>query len=134
MPRHQTLQALIDWSHDLLTEPERVLLRRLAVFAGGWTLEAAEAVCVGDGVEADAVLDLMTQLVNKSLILAEREQGQEARYRMLETIRQYASERLLKAGEGEQLRNRHLDFFLHWAEQVEPECARPAAAQMARPA
>ena len=120
LPRHQTLHSLIDWSHDLLLEPERVLLRRLAVFAGGWTLEAAEAVCVGVGVEADSVLDLMTQLVNKSLILAEREQGQEARYRMLETIHQYASERLLEAGEGEQARKRHFEFFLRLAEQAEP--------------
>jgi predicted ATPase/DNA-binding CsgD family transcriptional regulator len=120
VPRHQTLQALIDWSHELLSEPERVLLRRLAVFAGGWTLEAAEAVCVGDSVAAEAVLDLMTQLVNKSLILAEREQGKEARCGILETIRQYASERLLQAGEAEQLRNRHLDFFLRWSERVEP--------------
>ena len=125
LSRHQTLQALIDWSHDLLSEPERALLRRLAVFAGGWTLEAAEAVCVGDGIEADKVLHLMTQLVNKSLILAEREQGKEARYHILETIRQYASERLLKAGEGEQLRSRHLDFFLRWAERVEPDVRGP---------
>ena len=119
LPRHRTLHALIDWSHNLLSEPERVLLRRLAVFAGGWMLEAAEGVCGNDGVEAEDVLDLITQLVNKSLILAEREQGQEARYRMLETIRQYASERLLQAGEAEQLRNRHLDFFLAWTERVE---------------
>jgi len=121
LPRHQTLRALIDWSYNLLVELERVLLRRLAVFTGGWTLEAAEAVCVGDGVKADAVLDLMNQLVNKSLILAKREQGQEVRYHILETIRQYASERLLEAGEFEQLRCRHLDFFLRWAERVEPE-------------
>ncbi len=67
----------------------------------------------------------MTQLVNKSLVLGERMQGQEARYRILETIRQYASERLLEAGEGEQLRNRHLDFFLRWAERVEPELRGP---------
>jgi predicted ATPase/transcriptional regulator with XRE-family HTH domain len=120
LPRHQTLHALIDWSHDLLLEPERVLFRRLAVFTGGWTLEAAEAVCVGKAVEANAVLDLMTQLVNKSLIIIERAQGQEARYRLLETIRQYANERLLKAGEVERLRNRHFDFFLRWAERVEP--------------
>lgn len=125
LPRHQTLNALIDWSHDLLSEPERRLFRRLAVFAGGWTLEAAESVCAGKGVEENAVLDLMTQLVNKSLILAEREQDQEVRYRMLETIRQYASERLLEAGEGEQLRNRHLDFFLNWVERVEPELRGP---------
>ena len=74
----------------MLSEDERLVLRRLSVFAGGCTLEAAEAVCVGEGVEADDVLDLMTQLVNKSLLISEREQGQEARYRMLETIRQYA--------------------------------------------
>jgi tetratricopeptide (TPR) repeat protein len=90
------------------------------VFAGGWTLEAAEAVCVGDNVDADEVLDLMSQLVNKSLVISKREQGREARYSMLETIRQYASERLIEARETEQLRNRHLDFFLHWAEQTGP--------------
>jgi predicted ATPase/DNA-binding XRE family transcriptional regulator len=118
LPRHQTLRAMIDWSHDLLTEPERVLLRRLAVFAGGCTLEAVEAVCTGEAVKANAVLDLMTHLVNKSLLIIEREQGGEARYRMLETIRQYASEHLLKAGEAERLRNQRLDFFLHWAEQA----------------
>jgi len=125
LPKHQTLEASIDWSHDLLSKQERVLLRRLAVFAGGWTLEAAQIVCVGEAVEADFVLDLMTQLVNKSLVLAERIQGQEARYRMLETIRQYASERLLEAGEDEPLRNRHLDFFLAWTEQVEPKLRGP---------
>jgi predicted ATPase/DNA-binding CsgD family transcriptional regulator len=129
LPKHQTLQASIDWSHDLLLEPERVLLRRLSVFAGGWTLDAAEAVCAGNDVEVNAVLDLLTQLVNKSLVLAERAQGQEARYRTLETIRQYASERLLKAGEGEQLRNRHLHFFLRWAERVEPKLRGPRQLQ-----
>jgi predicted ATPase/DNA-binding XRE family transcriptional regulator len=120
LPRHQTLHALIDWSHDLLLEPERVLLRRLAVFAGGWTLLAAEAVCAGEGVAVDDVLDLMAQLVNKSIVIIEREQGRETRYRMLETIRQYASERLLETKEIEQLRSRHFDFFLHWAEQAGP--------------
>ena len=124
-PRHQTLHALIDWSHDLLSESERALLRRLSVFAGGWTLQAAEAICVGDCVEADAVLDLLTQLVNKSIVLAEREPGQEARYRMLETIRQYASKQLLKAGEGEQVRKRHFEFFLQLAEQAEPYVRGP---------
>jgi predicted ATPase/DNA-binding XRE family transcriptional regulator len=118
LPRHQTLHALIDWSYNLLSEEERLFLQRLSVFAGGCTLEAAEAVCVGEGVEADDVLDLITQLVTKSLVISERERGREARYRMLETIRQYASGRLLKAGEAEQLRNRHLDFFLDWAEQA----------------
>ena len=120
LPRHQTLHALIDWSYNLLTEDERLLLQRLSVFAGGCTLEAAEVVCVGGGVEADTVLDLLTQLVNKSLVISEREQGREARYRMLETIRQYARGWLVEAHEVEQRRNRHLDFFLHWAQQVGP--------------
>ena len=83
VPRQQTLRALIDWSYDLLAEPERVLLQRLAVFAGGWTLEAAEAVCAGDGLDQSDVLDVLTQLVNKSLVVADREQGQETRYRVI---------------------------------------------------
>jgi predicted ATPase/DNA-binding XRE family transcriptional regulator len=121
LPKHQTLQASIDWSWHLLHDGEQILLRRLSVFAGGWTLDAAERVCVGEGVEADAILNLMTQLVNKSLVISERAQGKETRYRILETIRQYASERLLEASESEQLRNRHLDFFLWWTERVEPK-------------
>jgi predicted ATPase len=125
LPKHQTLQASIDWSWHLLRDVEQILLRRLSVFAGGWMSEAAEAVCMGDGLEADAVLDLMTQLVNKSLVIRESEPGHEARYHVLQTIRQYASERLLEAGEVERLRNRHLDFFLRWAEQVEPELQGP---------
>jgi predicted ATPase/DNA-binding XRE family transcriptional regulator len=120
LPRHQTLHALIDWSYNLLAKPERLLLQRLSVFAAGCTLEAAEAVCVGEGVETDDILDLMTQLVNKSLVISEREQGQGARYRMLETIRQYAREQLIEAGEGDHLRNRHLEFFLQWAEEAGP--------------
>jgi non-specific serine/threonine protein kinase len=118
LPRHQTLAALIDWSHDLLTEPERILLRRLSAFAGGWMLEAVEAVCVGDGIEQSQVLDLLTQLVNKSLVIAERAQGEEARYRMLETIRQYALEKLTASGEVDVLRKRHAMYFLQLAEEV----------------
>jgi len=125
MPRHQTLHALIDWSYNLLSEGERLVLRRLSVFAGGCTLEAAEAVCVGEQVEADNVLDLMTQLVNKSLLISEREQGQEARYRMLETIHEYARRRLIEAGEGERIRTRHFEFFLQYAEQIEPNVRGP---------
>lgn len=123
MPRHQTLKAMIDWSHDLLTEPERVLLRRLSIFAGGWTLEAAENVCadVGqDGILSYQVLDLLTSLVNKSLVIAERKQGQETRHHMLETIRQYAHAKLWEAGEGELLRQWHLSYFLELAERAEP--------------
>src|SRR5205823_12041285 len=87
LPRQQTLRALIDWSYDLLAEPERALLRRLSVFAGGWTLEAAEAVCLGEGVEEWEVLDLLTSLVEKSLVLYEEREGK-GRYRLLETVRQ----------------------------------------------
>jgi predicted ATPase/class 3 adenylate cyclase len=117
LPRQQTLRALIDWSYELLTEAERVLLRRLAVFVGGWTLEAAEEVCSGDGVDKDEVLDLLTRLVDKSLVLVEDQHGA-ARYRLLETVRQYARDRLLEAGEAEVVRGRHLDWFLRLAEDA----------------
>jgi predicted ATPase/class 3 adenylate cyclase len=117
LPRQQTLRALIDWSYDLLPEVERMLLRRLAVFVGGWTLEAAEAVCSDDGVEQDEVLDLLTRLVDKSLVLVEEQQGA-ARYRLLETVRQYAGEKLLKAREAEAVRDRHLGWFLALVEEA----------------
>jgi non-specific serine/threonine protein kinase len=132
LPRHQTLRAMIDWSHDLLSEPERALLRRLSVFAGGWSLEAAEQVTSSRGneetenaraihdLQAMDILDLLTSLVNKSLIIAENKQGQETRYTMLETIRQYASEKLLQAGEAELLRERHLAYYVDLAERAEP--------------
>jgi len=115
LERHQTLRALIDWSHDLLSEEERRLFRHLSIFAGGWRFEAAEAVCS----ELD-VLKLLTQLVNKSLVLVE-EQAQGTRYRLPETIRQYARDKLFEAGEAEQVRDRHLEFFLRFAEQAEPK-------------
>src|SRR5439155_8972105 len=89
LPRHQTLRAAIDWSYDLLSDPERVLLRRLSVFAGGWSLDAAEAVCHGEGIEDWEVLDLLTALVEKSLVQYEEQEGT-ARYRLLETVRQYS--------------------------------------------
>jgi len=117
--RHQTLHALIDWSHDLLSDSERALLRRLSIFAGGWTLEAAESVCAGDGLESDQILDLLLHLVDKSLVVAET-QGIEPRYHLLETIRQYGSEKLWAAGEGEVLRQRHLAYFVDLAERAEP--------------
>ncbi len=123
LPRQQTLRALIDWSYDLLTDAERSLLRRLSVFAGGWTLEAAEAVCMGEGVETWEVLDLLTSLVEKSLVLYEEQAG-EGRYRLLETVRQYARDRLLEAGEAEVVRQRHRDWFLALAERAEPELSR----------
>jgi predicted ATPase/DNA-binding XRE family transcriptional regulator len=118
LPRHQTLQAMVDWSHDLLTETERVLLRRISIFLGGWTLEAAENVCA-DEVEihfAD-ILDLLTSLFNKSLIIVERKAGDETRYSMLETIRQYAREKLLTTEGGGLIRQRHLTYFVDLAER-----------------
>ena len=114
LPRQQTLRALIDWSYDLLSEKERVLFRRLAVFVGGWTLEAAEAVCSGDGVEEYDVLDLLSQLADKSLIFTEERDGV-IRYHRLETIRQYAREKLLDSAEAIPVRNRHLDYYIEWA-------------------
>jgi predicted ATPase/transcriptional regulator with XRE-family HTH domain len=119
LPRHQTLRALIDWSYRLLTEPERVVLRRLAVFAGGWTLEAAEAVCSGDGIDAQDVLDLHTRLVDKSLVVPDL-RSTETRYTFLETIRQYLIERLEDAEESATVRNRHLDHILLTGERVAP--------------
>src|SRR5713226_5481995 len=124
LPRQQTLRALIDWSYDLLSPSEGALLRRLSVFAGGWTLEAAEAVCAGEGVEEWEVLDLLTSLVEKSLVLYE-ERGGEGRYRLLETVRQYARDRLLEAGEAEAVRGRHLGFVLRLAEEAEPKLSGP---------
>jgi predicted ATPase/class 3 adenylate cyclase len=125
LPRHQTLRALIDWSYDLLSEQERMLFRRLSVFAGGWTLEAAEEICAGEGLERGDILDLLTQLVNKSLVIPDSDAPGEARYRLLETIRQYARERLVEAGGSEKLRNRHLDFYMKYAERAEPELRGP---------
>jgi predicted ATPase/class 3 adenylate cyclase len=134
LPRQQTLRALIDWSYDILTEPERLLLCRFSVFAGGWTLDAAEEVCVGqdailsgeavskDDISSYDVLDLLTQLVNKSLVVViEHSQSGETRYRMLETIRQYAREKLLEVGGGEAIRDQHLAYFVKLIEQAEPE-------------
>jgi predicted ATPase/DNA-binding XRE family transcriptional regulator len=118
LPRHQTLQAMVDWSHDLLTETERVLLWRLSVFAGGWTLEAAERACTDKTeIRASDILGLLTSLVNKSLVIVEREQGEETRYSMLETIHQYAHEKLWTAEERDSMRQRHLAYFLDLAER-----------------
>ncbi|OGO38370.1 MAG: hypothetical protein A2W35_03935 [Chloroflexi bacterium RBG_16_57_11] len=114
LPRQQTLRAMIDWSYDLLTEPERLLLRRLSVFVGGWTFEAADAVCS----DLD-VLTLLEQLVNKSLVGMEEFQDQ-ARYALLETIRQYARDKLIESGETAAMRDRHFDYFLQITGQAAP--------------
>lgn len=119
LPRQQTLRALIDWSYDLLNLQERALLNRLSVFAGGWTLPAAEAVCAGDGVEEWEVLDLLTSLVDKSLAIAEpQESDEQTRYRLLETVRQYARGRLEESGETRAARERHQTFFLAFAREA----------------
>jgi hypothetical protein len=127
LPRQQTLRALIDWSHDLLSDDERAVFRRLAVFSGGFALEAAEQVSgVGEGtggtdtqhLTPDTILDLLTQLVEKSLVLAEQEQD-ETRYTMLESVRQYALERLITCGELAAIRQRHARYFVDLAETAE---------------
>jgi predicted ATPase len=154
-PRQQTLRATLDWSYNLLTEAERALLRRLSVFAGGWTLEAAEAVCGGDDerpttndqrsltteqrptitdapgvgrsslvVRRDDVLDFLTALVEKSLVVYE-EQGGESRYRLPETVRQYGRERLMEAGEAAALRACHLDHYVEFGERAGTELFGP---------
>ena len=158
LPRQQTLQALVDWSYDLLSEPEQVLLNRLSVFAGGWTLEAAESVCgnrdVGVGERRPShgeaqtittpmdVLENLTYLVNKSLVVVEEALaleedpssegassdegvGEEGRYSLLETVRQYGRDKLLKSGEAADLRQAHLGWFLGLAERAEPELRGP---------
>jgi predicted ATPase len=128
LPRQQTLRALIDWSYDLLLEQERLLFCRLSVFVGGWTIEAAEEVCSdveGEMIQPDEVLDLLKQLVNKSLVVVvEHSQSGEMRYRMLETIRQYGRDRLLEAGGDEVLRQHHLAYFVKLTAQAEPELYR----------
>jgi predicted ATPase/DNA-binding CsgD family transcriptional regulator len=120
VPRQRTLRATIDWSYELLSEEERVLLRRLSVFAGGFALDAAEAVCSGDGIEPVEVLDLLSHLVDKSLVMATEQQNWQARYRLLETVRQYAREKLGESGEEPDVRRRHAEYFLELAERVEP--------------
>lgn len=123
VPRHQTLRATIDWSHDLLTEAERILFRRLAVFAGGFTLEAVESVCSQERLKRSDILDLLGRLVDKSLVIVEQVSGTpETRYRQLETIRQYALEKLIALGdEARAVRNRHLEAFVQLAEEAEPQ-------------
>ena len=120
LPRQQTLRALIDWSYDLLSDPEKALFRRLAVFVGGWTLEAAESVCSGEGVEPYDVLDLLTQLVDKSLVIAEEHDGA-VRYHRLETIRQYARDKLFETNEAAPVRDHHLDYYIERAKLAEKE-------------
>jgi predicted ATPase/DNA-binding SARP family transcriptional activator/DNA-binding CsgD family transcriptional regulator len=117
--RHRTLRATLDWSFELLSEPERKLFCRLSVFAGGWTLEAAEAVGAGGGIEEGEVVELFLMLVDKSLVVSGAEEGG-FRYGMLEPIRQYARERLDESGEAQAMERTHAEYFLALAEEAEP--------------
>jgi predicted ATPase/class 3 adenylate cyclase len=125
-PRQQTLRALIDWSHDLLSEAERRLLRRLSVFVRGRTLDAIENACEGEGLARSEIIDLLSQLVDKSLIYVEKSPESGARYFMLESIWDYAREKLEQAGESSRYRERHLDYFLRFAEEAAPQIRGPA--------
>lgn len=129
LPRQQTLRSLIDWSYDLLGEAERVLLSRLAVFVGGCTLEAAEQVCAGGAVEDWETLDLLTQLCDKSLLVYSEESGS-ARYRLLETVRQYAQERLVEREEAHETQQQHRDYFLALAESISPRLSGSEQARL----
>lgn len=120
LPRHQTLRATMNWSYSLLTESERVLLRRVSVFAGGFTLDAAEGVCGGGAVATSEVVNLLLRLVDRSLVEA-RDRGGESWYRLLETVRQYAWERLIENGEADEIRRRHLTWYLGLAERGAPK-------------
>jgi predicted ATPase/DNA-binding SARP family transcriptional activator len=121
LPRHKTLRAVVDWSWELLTDAERMVLRRLAVFSGGASLDAAEQVC-GDVVERAEVLELLTALTEKSLLLTEGDSA--PRYRMLDTIKEYAGQRLAETGESDLARHAHLAYFTELAETAEPHLRR----------
>jgi predicted ATPase len=122
LPRHKTLRAVVDWSWELLSDAERTVLRRLSVFSGGASLDAAERVCAGDPVEPWQVLELLTALTEKSLVVTEGDAA--PRYRMLGTIDEYAGDRLAEAGETEQARHAHLAYFTELAETAEPHLRR----------
>ncbi|MFD6138657.1 BTAD domain-containing putative transcriptional regulator [Promicromonospora sp. NPDC060271] len=123
LPRHRTLRAMVDWSWELLTDAERTVLRRLSVFAGGASLDAAERVCA-DIAEQGEVLDLLTALTEKSLLVADADAGGSPRYRMLGTIKEYAAGRLAEAGEADLARRTHLACFTELAEAAEPRLRR----------
>jgi predicted ATPase/class 3 adenylate cyclase/DNA-binding CsgD family transcriptional regulator len=125
LPRHQTLRASVEWSHDLLTGAERVVFRRLAVFAGAFALDPAEQVCAGDGLEPEEVLDLLASLVEKSLVQTDDTDPAAVRYRLLETVRQYALEQLSSAGELAGARDRHRDTYLKLAQHLDAQMYTP---------
>jgi predicted ATPase/class 3 adenylate cyclase len=118
LPRQQTMRALVDWSYNLLNERERTILNRVAVFAGGWTLEAASEICADDTIESWEILDLISSLVDKSLVVVEMS-GTSERYRLLESTWQYAREKLAEAGESEVLNHKHAVYFLRIAQAAD---------------
>jgi non-specific serine/threonine protein kinase len=122
-PRHQTLRSAVEWSYELLSEPDRALFRRLSVFAGGWTLEAAEAVCSGDDIPPAETLDVLARLVDASLVAVDEHAGM-ARYRLLETLREYAAERLAESDEAMNVRERHRAWCVTLAEAGERDIWR----------
>jgi predicted ATPase/DNA-binding CsgD family transcriptional regulator len=124
LPRQQTMRASVEWSYELLSEDEQTMFRRLSVLTGGFTLEAADRICSGEGIASEHVLGLVAALVEKSLVQAE-ERGPADRYRLLETIRQYALERLDEAGETGRLLDRHRDYYLELAERIAPDLLTP---------
>jgi non-specific serine/threonine protein kinase len=121
LARQRTLEAAMTWSYELLSDVERRLLCRLSVFPGGWTLEAAEDVCAGDGIDTRDIVDLLSHLVDKSLVIVDDSATGDRRYRFLETVRQYGRERLLQSSEAAGWRDRHLTFFFQLARRAEPE-------------
>src|ERR671910_3133455 len=135
LPRHRTLRATLEWSHELLGEPERKLFRRLSVFAGGLTLEAAEAVGAGGGIQQRDVLDLFSKLVDKSLVVTEASPGEEGalRHRMLEPIGLYGRERLEESGEAQRVRERHAQYYLALAEGTDAQEEAERELNAARP-
>jgi predicted ATPase/DNA-binding SARP family transcriptional activator/DNA-binding CsgD family transcriptional regulator len=133
-PRHRTLRATLEWSHELLGEAERVLFRRLSVFAGGWTLEAAEEVCSGEGIEQGEVLETLSEVVDKSLVVAEAGEEGGPRFRLLEPIRQYGQEHLKESGEAKRFRERHAQYYLALAEEADTEAAEPSDLRKGRSA
>jgi predicted ATPase/DNA-binding SARP family transcriptional activator/DNA-binding CsgD family transcriptional regulator len=128
-PRQRTLRGALDWSYKLLSNEEQILFRRLSVFAGGWTLEAAEAVVAGEGIVEGDVLELLSGLIDKSLVVAEASREGGVRYRLLEPVRQYTREKLEESGEAEAVRRRHTQYFLALAEEAEQKFRGPEEAR-----
>ena len=132
LPRHQTLRAVVDWSYELCSAPEQTLWARVSVFAGGFDMDAAEAVCAGDGIDRDEVLDVLAGLVDKSILIREdQDHAPWARYRLLDTFRHYGRDALRAAGAEAVLRRRHRDFYLGLAERGEAEWFGPTQLQIA---